>query len=80
MIMDGGSTVPPRTATGLHLRVSLVIALIYGNFSSSSKVGNRSFPTTRSNSSCAAFRTSGNTVMASMKVFRVAAVVSLPAP
>lgn len=45
--------VPPRTATGRQRSVSEMIAVTYGSDAMSSKVGNRSLPTTRSNSAWA---------------------------
>lgn len=72
--------VPPITATGLHLRVSFITARQYGRFGSSDQVGDRSLPTTRSNSSCASAATLGKQVIARKKLIRVADEVSLPAP
>ena len=60
-------------------RVSLTMARMYGRSCSSSKLGDRDDPTTRSSSACAAARTAGFAARYKNAVLRAAEVVSLPA-
>ena len=58
----------PNGATCCHLKTSLASADTYGNFGSSSNVGKRSVPMTRSISSCAFAWAAGFINMARKKV------------